>query len=330
MPGIGIGLGLIFGGGGGGVSGPTLTNVTYTELTETLTATASEAGTMFYLVNDTPSMTGAAIEAAVIATTGEAYGSYALEAGANSDMPDFSGVASGNYYLHLVLKVGTVYSNVVSKGYTFAAVGTEYAEDWSSYANGDTWTQIGADYTRNSTGFVPSIVTDAEGAAGLQCLWGVSSNAHRWMTRDDIAAALAGSWSVVEVLIKIRAQGTDCRAGYGYSSAANVFTGLTVNHYSSGTSIGILVEGDPAAAPTQMVTAISTDSIYWARLRIDGTETIQGKAWADGAIEPASWTDHVHGSIPAFTDFGPMGRTGSDLSKSLYYSVGIDMSPSEV
>jgi len=100
---------------------PTLSSVSYDVPTTTLTATANMAGTLFYLVNDTAVMSGAAVAAAVGSMTGEAYGLYAVSVGANTDTPDLSGASAGDHYLHLVLYVDPDYSNVVSTLYTFEA-----------------------------------------------------------------------------------------------------------------------------------------------------------------------------------------------------------------
>lgn len=105
---------------GGGGSGPILSNLVVDGDAGTVSIEASEAGTMYWQVDDTASYADAD---AMIAAAGsaEASGNYAISAGTNSDTLDTSGVSAGDHYIHFgMLNGSSVASNVLSELETFA------------------------------------------------------------------------------------------------------------------------------------------------------------------------------------------------------------------
>jgi hypothetical protein len=87
------------------VTAPDVTELAYNAGENEITLLTDEGGTAFYIVNQSAMpLAGSVIEDAVIATTPDAYGSFAVTVGENGETPDFSGVPAGTNYIHFTVK----------------------------------------------------------------------------------------------------------------------------------------------------------------------------------------------------------------------------------
>lgn len=87
------------------VTPPDVTELAYDIGENQITLLTDEGGTAFYLTNDSAMpLAGSVIEAAVVATTPDAFGTFAVTVGANDETPDFSGLAAGTHYIHFTVK----------------------------------------------------------------------------------------------------------------------------------------------------------------------------------------------------------------------------------
>ena len=205
--------------------------------------------------------------------------------------------------------------------------GQTFSEDWSSYANGNTWTEVDADYTRSSTTVEVTIATDADAPGGLSASWGVTSNVHRWNYRDDIAAALAARTTErVQALMKVKLLSTSsARGGFGYSSGTNVHTGvLILRSGATDHRITIQVAGDPSTNTNSVVVvdSLNDGALYWIRMEIEG-QYIRARHWIDGGSEGGTWTEYDNTTDIAVAFLGPTLRIGNPSHNFLFYSVGI-------
>ena len=97
---------------------PALANLVIDEGAQTFSLNSTEAGTLHWLLDDTPTYADAA--ALVAAKPGaEASGSRAAVAGSNSDSVDVAGIAAGDWRLHLgVVDAAGNASTVLSGNFT--------------------------------------------------------------------------------------------------------------------------------------------------------------------------------------------------------------------
>jgi hypothetical protein len=88
----------------------------------TVTASsASAGGTAWYLVNaSVTAMTGAAIKAAVQATSPQAYGDFVVSSGVNNETMDLSAVTEGYAVLHVVVEKAGAFSAEAQYEFTYA------------------------------------------------------------------------------------------------------------------------------------------------------------------------------------------------------------------
>lgn len=208
------------------------------------------------------------------------------------------------------------------------AGGFTATETWSSYANGNTFTQMDANYARTSANIGANIATDAAGPAGLGCSFGLTSGAVPLsIHRDDITAELATRVVAdrVQVLVKMRTVGANSRAGFGWTDGTN-FTGMCSIWNTTTSTLSIMTEGRLAGGSnkTDVLVSIAPASVIWLRFEVEGA-VLRGKAWADGAGEPGSWMQtRTHGSDLTFSQFGLVTRTGGLITNCLGYSIGIN------
>ena len=208
------------------------------------------------------------------------------------------------------------------------AGGFTATETWSSYANGNTFTQMDANYARTSANIGADIATDAAGAAGLGCSFGLTAGAVPLsIHRDDITAELATRVVAdrVQVLVKMRTVGANSRAGFGWTDGTN-FTGMCSIWNISTSTLSIMTEGSLAGGSnkTDVLASIAPASVIWLRFEVEGA-VLRGKAWADGAGEPGSWMQtRIHGSDLTFSQFGLVTRTGGRITNCLGYSIGVN------
>ncbi len=134
--------------------------------TNALTVDHNEPAKTWYLVNTSATpLTGAAIKAAVIATTPIAYGS--IDIGTAEVTPTFTGLSTGTYYLHLACEDASV--NV-------EAIGTVVEFDWTGTADTtDPVLSLPTD-AANGTNAATGTVTTANDANGT-LYWVVSTSA---------------------------------------------------------------------------------------------------------------------------------------------------------
>ena len=202
-------------------------------------------------------------------------------------------------------------------------------ETWSSYANGNTFTQLDTNYAQTNANIAANIATNADGPAGLGCSFGITSGAeHLMMNRDDITAELAARLVTdrVNVLVKMRTASVNTRHGFGWTDGTN-FTGFRVSNFSgtnaafSITTVGNLSTGTNT---TDLLTGQANNAVFWLRFEVEGA-VLRGRVWANGAGEPGTWTNtRTHGSDLVFDKFGPVARTGNVSTNCLGYSIGIN------
>lgn len=203
-------------------------------------------------------------------------------------------------------------------------------ETWSSYANGNTFTQLDTNYARTNANIAGNIATNADGPAGLGCSFGITSGAeHLMMNRDDITAELATRLVTerVNVLVKMRTASINTRHGFGWSDGTN-FTGFRVSNFSgTNAAFSITTAGNLSTGTntTDLLTGQANDAVFWLRFEVEGA-VLRGRVWADGAGEPGTWTNtRTHGSDLVFDKFGPVVRTGNVSTNCLGYSIGINV-----
>lgn len=201
-------------------------------------------------------------------------------------------------------------------------------ETWSSYVNGNTFTQLDANYARTNSNIGANIATDADGIAGLGCSFGLTAgNTPISIYRDDITAELATRLVTdrVQVLVKMRTVGDNSRAGFGWTNGTN-FTGMCSIWNVSTSTLSIMTEGSLAGGSnkTDVLASIAPASVIWLRFEVEGAD-LRGKAWADGAGEPGSWMQtRIHSGNLTFSQFGLVTRAGGLITNCLGYSIGIN------
>jgi hypothetical protein len=212
------------------------------------------------------------------------------------------------------------------------ASGFTATETWSSYANGNTFTQLDTNYARTNGVLTTSIATDTDGPAGLACIFstaGVGAVCAQ-LHRDDITAQLATRLVTdrVNVLAKIKTLNLNSRAGIGWQDGGQLFTGMTVSNTGGGNlnQYSLMTEGNlnNNTPKTDILTGRASGLVFWIRFEVQGAD-IRGKAWADGAGEPGTWAQtRTHTGNLTFDKFGLVGRGGVAASAScLGYSIGI-------
>lgn len=204
------------------------------------------------------------------------------------------------------------------------------SENWNWLADGNTWTQVDARYSRSQTTVAATVLADADAPAGKAVQWGVSSAAHRWATWDDMNTYLAGrTTETVQFLVLMRLlTTTNLRGGFGYSSGSNLHTGLIAHRFSS-TNHEVRVQGvgDPSgtANTSGVVGTYNDGDVIWVRAEVSGL-TIKARSWLKSAGapgsggEPTGWTTYTAGAALNFTALGPTMRTGNPSHQVLYYS----------
>jgi len=203
-----------------------------------------------------------------------------------------------------------------------------FQEEWDWLANGNTWTEVDARYSRSSTGVTTPVVTDASAPSGVAVQWQSTTTTHRWADADALTAWLAGrTTEVVEVLILFRLLSTaSVRTGFGHFAASNQHTGAYWQRVGAADQrLYAQGVGDPGSNTniSSIVGTYSDNDLVWVRFQVDGVN-VRARSWLDGAGEGGSWTTYVHGSALAFTSAGPMVRTSGVNSQILYYAVAID------
>jgi hypothetical protein len=125
----------------------------------------------------------------------------------------------------------------IDEDYTEEATGSTFTENWSTYANGDDWTEVDAAYTRTSTNVTVDITTETDAPAGLSAFWSSANGNHYGAYRDDIGTALAARTTErVQFLILFKLTAvTTVRGGFGYSISDEVHTGALVQCFGTNT-----------------------------------------------------------------------------------------------
>jgi hypothetical protein len=206
-------------------------------------------------------------------------------------------------------------------------------EDWSWLTVGNTFTEVDARYSRETSTVSASVVTDADAPSGKAVQWGVTTNAHRWARSDDFGTFLAGrTTETVQFLVLFRLLTTATyRGGLGHTVATDQHTGIYIQRNSS-TNHAVSVQGlgSPSTpSNTALIGTYNDGDVIWIRAEVSGT-TIKGRSWlksagAPGSVgEPTGWTTYTAGSALAFTTLGPMTRNFNPAVQILYYSAAID------
>lgn len=217
--------------------------------------------------------------------------------------------------------------------------GQTFAEPWA-YTNGNTWTQLDTAYTRTSANIVPSIVTDGTAPNGVRLEADSIASTPAGMYRDDIATAIAGGWTRLQMAGRFRIPSVvNPRGGFGWFSGT-AFYGIRVSRgSSSGTGSARLYAGQDYSVTTGTSSwgaTYSDDQFLRFRIEIGvpDKQTIRGKIWT-GSTEPA-WGGAETFTLTTGSAMNPpwLGiltwNNVTDCMKVLGYSVGIDADAPEV
>lgn len=204
---------------------------------------------------------------------------------------------------------------------------TGFLEDWSSYAVGNTFTELDAAYSRSAATVAGTIVTNADGPAGKALQFGVTSAAHQALTRDDISTAIAARTTERIQVRCLWKMGTtaSARGGFGHRIAADSHTGILISRFSNiNHEVYLQVAGNPSTFTntTGLGTGYDDGQLVWTLMEIDGNN-LKGKVWLDGASEPGSWTTRTEGSAISVSTMGMTLRTGNPSHELLGYRVAI-------
>jgi len=233
----------------------------------------------------------------------------------------------GTWYLNLVAENVAGFSNVITIEEIVA--GQTFTETWSSYSNGNTWTQLDTAYDRNSTQMIPTIVTDADGPAGLGLDLTIGTANDRYMARTDISTALAlRTTERVQMLVKVEFTTlASARAILGSVDGSVLNTGILVyRNAANDWRIAIQEDGvwSSGTNRTEFVSGVSDTAIYWIRWEVDGLD-LKGRAWADGGGEPGTWgATRTAGAALDVVNAALGNRTSGTAIRVLGYSIGID------
>jgi len=297
---------------------PVLTQISYVGDDLELEIDIDGTGYWKWSASATP-LTGAAIKAAPDGT--EAW------FGPGTVLETIADPGPGTWYLNLVAENVAGFSNVIT--ITEVVPGQTFLEDWSSYAVGNTFTELDAAYSRTNTAITASIVSNADGPDGKACQLTNSGVASLRIWRDDIATALGlRTTERVQFLFKVKFTTlASSRNALGMVSGNNVW-GVNVSRFGGGHAISAGNSSDfTSASPYNMVSENQTDGdVFYIRIEIDGVN-VRVRDWepATPESEGGTWTqDLAAGSAVTVTNCSLAQRITGNGLEVLGYSVGID------
>lgn len=314
-------------GRGADTTAPVASSVSYDTGTDTLTMAVSEACTLYALHNASATpLSAAAIQSGAEVT-------QALAAGIGYISWDDATWGAGTWYLHLCIKDAAGNATVINPIQHVIPI-PGFTETWSSYTAGDTWTQIDVAYTRNTSGIAPTIVADADSPSGKGLsLIGSTAN-ERWISRDDISAALAvRTTERVNWLTKIKlGSAANARSAMGFMDGSSLNTGACISRGGvAGTwDIACQLAGNVSTktSVTNILTGLADGAIYWIRGEIDGLD-VKVRVWADGSGEPSGWNTagqsatRTAGAAITIDSLDLTIRTAATMWTCLGYSIAI-------
>lgn len=314
-------------GRGADTTAPVASSVSYDTGTDTLTLTVAEACTLYALHNSSSTpLSAAAIQSGAEVT-------QALASGIGYITWDDAAWGAGTWYLHICLKDAAGNTSVLTPIEHVIPI-PGFTETWSSYTVGDTWTQIDAAYTRNASGIAPTIVADADSPSGKGLsLIGSTAN-ERWISRDDISAALAvRTTERVNWLTKIKlGSAANARSAMGFMDGSSLNTGACISRGGvAGTwDIACQLAGNVSTktSVTNILTGLADGAIYWIRGEIDGLD-VKVRVWADGSGEPSGWNTagqsatRTAGAAITIDSLDLTIRTAATMWTCLGYSIAI-------
>ena len=289
---------------------PILSGQVYNSGTDILTVNSTEGGTFYGHWTTSPSLSNALIQsgATTIIACAQGIGYYTV-----ADVA----LAPGTWYLQYgVLDAASNFGAGVPVSQVIVA--PSFVETWSSYVNGNGWTQLDVAYARSSSLISTTIQTDASGPAGLALRIGAASNNDYRINRDDITASLAtrSTATRVQVLAKCRAVvvGVNQKAAIGYFDGANNW-GIRVARLGVNNNPVFLQSGGDVNGGTNETSlgTLNDSALFWIRIEVNGLD-IKGKLWLDGAGEPGAWTTRTLAANVAFPRLDLMVRATCCLS----------------
>ena len=301
------------------VTAPVLSNQVFNSGTDVLTVDSTEGGTFYGHWSASAVLSNALIQssATTIIACAPGVGYYTV-----SDV----GLAPGTWYLQYGIKDA---ANNFGAGVPVSQViaAPTFTETWSSYVNGNNWTQLDVAYARSSANFSSTIQTDANGPAGLALRTGAAASNDYRINRDDITAALAirSTSDRVQVLAKCRGTTTTTsqRAAIGYFDGTNNWGIRVARGGVNNNPVYLQSGGNVSTGGNETLLSTLNDSaLFWMRIEVNGLD-IKGKLWLDGASEPGAWVTRTLASNVAFPRLDLMVRSADPCLDILGYSCTI-------
>lgn len=232
-------------------------------------------------------------------------------------------------------KAGYVDSNpVTTSSITNPSAGTVYTEDWSTYAVGDTFTQLDTSYGRSSSVIDVLVASDTTAPGGQRINLTMSTNSPGYLRRDDTLIT-DGTWSRFQIRGRFRTQvHVNARGGIGWGSASSAYGIQIRRSSSSGTNtIALLNAGDMSSstAGTTLFSSIADNTSYDFLLNLASDKrTLSYKVWLTSGSEPGSYD----GSVTLGTDAslatglrlfgGNISAGGNTTIRSLWWRLALD------
>lgn len=313
------------------VTGPVVTDVVYIPGSpSTLSFTVDEDCTMYFLHNASATpLTGPAIKAGAEVT-------QALAAGYGYPAIDDAAWGAGTWYLHFAFEDAALNTTTITPiQHDIAAPG--FVEDWSDYANGNTFTELDAAYWRNASNANPAIITDLSAPAGLACSLITGTANERWIERDDITTALSYRTTEdvsIKALVRLPSLNV-ARAVIGFiDHTTELGTGVSFGRITGVNTwkIGAMAIGNVSTRSNtnDAMSGVADGTLIRVEVLISGKD-VKIKAYADGGSIPGTYTTQSDASDLVFTNVGLCARVigGSNLDV-LGYNVAIGSTAPEV
>lgn len=226
------------------------------------------------------------------------------------------------------------------------ALGTLYTEDWSRGGTpasvGAMWAQLGSSgtlgaplYSRTASISTADFVANAAAPQGVALRLSGSSGSYRVMWRQDIATALAGSWTALEVtVLSNHRTSANNQFGFGMPGATqgNLF-GMSWQNRNDERNMRFLSDNAMPNGGSQVATSIvdfaDTSTVFWSKFRWEkdavsaGTHKRYAKCWLDGASEPVWATNASTTANIALIDKIGFVLNGSGGTDILFYTVRV-------
>ena len=310
-----------------GGTAPVISGETYDPVADKLTLTVSEPVTLYALHNASATpLTAAAIKSGAEVT-------QALAAGVGYIDWNDDSWGAGTWYLHVAVEDADGLTDTIAPIEHIKPI-PGFAEDWSAYAVGNTFTELAADYTRNASQLLCTIVADAAAPSGKGCDISSNTSNERFMHRNDIDAALA-----LRTTERIQWKGlvrmaslNNGRAWLGFSvDIGNLHTGIIISRTGSVWTVSCQLEGNPSSLSntTAALTGLSDGDLVRVIGEIDGLD-VKVKAYLDGDPVPGTWTTRTAASAISLPELHLGARVTGVNMRVLGYTLAIGADAAEV